>query len=102
MRKCIIVAAGLAVAACASTSDRITSELVAAGLDQTRAQCLGRSLQRDLSISQLRQLANAAQAYQSNDTTPGRLTLSDLVRTTAPIQDRAVPIAVAKAAAACA
>lgn len=92
----------LATAACVNASDRISDELVEAGLDAQRAQCVGDSLQRDLSINQLRQLANAARAYRTNDTTPGRLTASDLVRASAEVRDPAVTVAVAKAAGRCA
>jgi hypothetical protein len=97
-----VVACGLAATACVDTSERISSELVKAGLDQQRAQCVGQRLERDLSLNQLRQLANAARAYRSNDSTPGRLTGSDLLRASAQVSDPAVTVAVAKAAAACA
>ena len=103
MRQMVAVPAlAIALAACMSTSDRIATELVKAGLDQARAQCVGTSLERDLSLNQLRQLASAARAYRSNDNNPGRLTGSDLLRVSAQVRDPAVSIAVAKAAALCA
>lgn len=102
MRKLFTVAASLAIAGCVDTSDRIATELVRAGLDEGRAQCVGNSLERDLSLGQLRQLANAARAYRGNDTSPGRLTGTDLLRVAAQVRDPAVPIAVAKAAGLCA
>ncbi|HEX8414439.1 MAG TPA: hypothetical protein VF637_11245 [Sphingomicrobium sp.] len=102
MRKFMIVTISLAATACVNTSDRIATELTGAGLNASQARCVGQSLERDLSLGQIRQLANAARAYQGNDTTPGRLTLSDLVRTTAPIHDPKVAVAVARAAATCA
>lgn len=91
-----------AVAACVNTSDRISDELVEAGLDAQRAQCVGKSPESDLSLGQLRQLANAARAYRTNDSTPGRLTASDLLRASAEVRDPAVTVAVAKAAGRCA
>jgi hypothetical protein len=92
----------LLVGACATPSDRISTELVRAGLDRQRADCVGRSLERDLSLGQLRQLGAAARAYRDNDSTPDRLTGSDLLRVSAQVHDPAVPVAVARAAAMCA
>ena len=97
-----VVVGGLVATACVDTSGRISSELVEAGLDPQRADCVGQSLDRDLSLGQLRQLANAARAYRTNDSTPGRLTASDLLRASAEVRDPAVTIAMAKAAARCA
>lgn len=88
-------------AACVNTSDRIATELVKAGLDQRSAECVGQSLERDLSLGQLRQLSAAARAYR-NDATPGQLTVSDLLRISGPVSDPAVPLALAKAAGICA
>lgn len=88
--------------ACVNTSERIAAELMAAGLDQARAECVGRSLERDLSIGQLRQLAAAARAYRGNDSTPAKLTGSDLLRVSGQVRDPAVPVAVARAAGLCA
>jgi hypothetical protein len=102
MRNYVIVIGGLAATACVSTSDRIATELMKAGLNRAPAECIGRSLERDLSIDQLAQLARAAKAYRSDDTTPGRLTISDLARMSGPIKDPTVPIAVVKAAGLCA
>jgi hypothetical protein len=103
MRRTVaLVIPALALAACVNASARIADELVAAGLDAQRAHCVGESLERDLSLNQLRQLANAARAYRSNDSTPGRLTGSDLLRASAEVRDPAVTVAVAQAAARCA
>jgi hypothetical protein len=94
---CALMATG-----CVDTSERISTELARAGLDQQRADCVGQSLERDLSLDQLRQLANAAKAYRRDDSTPGVLTGSDLLRVSAQVSDPAVPLAVAKAAGRCA
>ena len=102
MRAIFAAAAALSLAACVNTSDRIASELVSAGLDPVRAECVGRSLERDLSINQLRQLAAAAKAYRGHDNSPGKLTGSDLLRVSAEVRDPAVPLAVARAAGRCA
>lgn len=102
MRNILATSLLLAAAACAAPSARIATALGEAGLDAGRAQCVGVRLEGDLSLAQLRQLAAAARAYGANDSTPGRLTLSDLTRVAGAIRDPAVPIAVARAAAACA
>lgn len=102
MRKCLIALGAVTIAGCVNTSDKIAAELVKAGLDQARAECVGTSLERDLSLAQLQQLASAARAYQSNDSTPGQLTVSDLMRMSGQVRDPAIPLAVAKAGAACA
>lgn len=101
-RNVLALAVLAAVAACTSASDRIAGELVKAGLDQARAECVGESLERDLSLTQLAQLAAAARAYRNNDSTPGQLTASDLLRASTEVRDPAVPLAVAKAAGRCA
>ena len=102
MRMVLSASAVLATAACASPAERISGTLADAGLDAARAECVGLRLEGDLSLGQLGQLADAAKAYRSDDSSPGRLTLSDLIRVAAQIRDPEVPIAVAKAAAACA
>ena len=102
MRGIFPIAVAMLLGACVDTSERIATELVAAGLDQARAECVGRSLERNLSIGQLRQLAAAARAYRSNDSSPGKLTGADLLRVSAHVQDPAVPLAVARAAGSCA
>lgn len=101
-RPVAVLIPALAMVACVNTSDRISDKLVEAGLDAQTAQCVGKSLERDLSLGQLRQLANAARAYRTNDSTPGRLSGSDLLRASAEVRDPAVTVAVAKAAARCA
>lgn len=90
-----------ALAGCASPSTRIAAELGRYGLDARRAECVGQRLERDLSITQLRELAAAARAYGTNDTTPGRLTVSDFTRVAATMRDPAVPIAVLRAGSGC-
>ena len=98
----LIACASLATAACASPSERIADALAEVGLDAARAECVGQRLEDDLSINQLRQLSAAARAYRSEDSSPGRLTLSGLTRVAAEIRDPEVPIAVARATARCA
>jgi hypothetical protein len=89
------------VGGCASPSARIAAELGRYGLDAPRANCVGQRLERDLSTAQLRELAAAARAYEANDTTPARLTLSDLTRVAGGLRDPAVPVAVLRAGSAC-
>lgn len=102
MRRTLTACAALAAAACAGPSARIATALTEAGLDAARAECVGSRLEGDLSLGQLRQLAAAARAYRAGDSTPGRLTLSDLIRVAGQIRDPEVPLAVARAAARCA
>lgn len=86
---------------CASPSTRISTSLQRYGLDETRAQCVGDRLQAKLSLGQLKQLGHAAQAYQRNDMTPGRLGIDDLVRVAAAINDPLVASEVARATIDC-
>jgi len=99
----IITAIGgaLAVAACMSPATRISEGLQRYGLDQTRSDCVGRQLQGDLSLSQMRQLGRAAAAYRKDDAQAGMLTVGDLVRVGAQIQDPAILPALGKATAGC-
>lgn len=98
----ILLASGLlCLSACVDPSRRIAAELGRYGLDQTQADCVGDRLQRNLSLGQLQQLGRAATAYGKGDTTPGRLTVSDLLRVAGQIKDVKVPVEVAKAAAGC-
>ena len=91
----------LQLGACASPSTRISTSLVRYGLDEPQARCVGDSLQANLSLGQLQQLGRAAGALKEGDTTPGRLTIDDLLRVSARIDDPKVPLEVAKAAAGC-
>lgn len=95
------VAVALAVSGCVDPSERISTSLTASGLEATQAQCIGDRLERNLSISQLQELGRAARAYGKGDTTPGRLTVSDLVRVASRFDKPKVPIEVGKAAARC-
>lgn len=101
MRSVMVIAAALALAACASPRERIADSLVGYGLDQARAECVGEQLQRDLSIGQLRELGRVARAYRARDADPSRLTLDDLLSAASEIRDPAIPLAVAKAAGRC-
>ena len=97
----LAVAAVLGLAACASPSARIATELTRYGLDATQSQCVGDRLEANLSIGQLQELGRAARALKGDDDTPGRLTSGDLLRVASRLEDPAVPIEVAKAAAGC-
>ncbi len=101
MRAILTLCAIAASAGCAPPSARIASELGQYGLDAQRARCVGERLERELSTNQLRELAGAARAYATNDTTPGRLTVSDFTRVAGGVRDPAVPIAVVRAGSAC-
>lgn len=88
-------------AACVSPSAQISTELTRYGLDADQAICVGDRLEANLSIGQLRQLGRAARAYATDDTSPGRLTVSDLVRVGSRIEDPRIPIEIGQAAAGC-
>jgi hypothetical protein len=101
MRATAVLCATAALAGCAMPSTRIATELGRYGLDAQRAQCVGKRLERDLTIPQLRELAAAARAYATNDSSPGRLTVSDFTRVAATVRDPAVPVIVVRAGTAC-
>lgn len=91
----------VALSACAAPATRISTGLQRYGLDAQRADCVGTQLQGNLSIGQLQQLGRAAAAYRTGDTTPGVLTVGDLLRVAGELKDPAIALAVGKAAAGC-
>ena len=97
----MIIAGALTLVACAAPATRISTGLQRYGLDEQRADCVGTRLQGDLSLGQLQQLGRAAAAYGRNDTSPGVLTVGDLLRVAGELRDPAIPLAVGKAAAGC-
>lgn len=96
-----LAAALLLVSGCASPSVRIADALGGYGLNATQALCVGQRLQANLSLAQLQQLARAAGAFTKGDTTPGRVTPTDLFRVASQIDDPKVAIEVARAGSAC-
>jgi hypothetical protein len=86
---------------CATPSARIADQLGGYGLTPGQALCVGQRLQANLSLSQLQQLARAAGAFTRGDTTPGRLTPTDLFRVASQIEDPKIAIEVARAASSC-
>ncbi len=102
MKVFVIAAFGaLALAGCAAPASRISTGLQRYGLDSQRADCVGARLQSDLSLGQLQQLGRAAAAYRKDDSTPGVLTVGDLLRVAGELKDPAIALAVGKAAAGC-
>jgi len=97
----ISLASALLLTACATPATQISTGLQRYGLDAGRSNCVGSRLQRDLSLGQLVQLSRAAAAYRKDDTTPGVLTVGDLLRVAAEIKDPAIALSVGKAAAGC-
>lgn len=97
----LIAGALMLASGCASPSSRIADQLGGYGLDAGQALCVGQRLQANLSLGQLQQLARAAGAFSRGDTTPGRLTASDLLRVASQIEDPKVAIEVARAASGC-
>ncbi len=91
----------LALSACAAPATRISTSLRRYGLDEQRSDCVGTQLQSGLSLGQLQQLARAAKAYRTNDTTPGVLTTSDLVRVASELKDPEIALVLGKATLAC-
>lgn len=94
-------ALSLAVSGCINPSARIASSLEGYGFQPAQSQCVGDRLEANLSLGQLQQLGKAASAVRKNDTTPGRLTVSDFVRAAGQVKDPKVPLEVAKATAGC-
>jgi len=101
MRYPVVIAALLALSACASPKERIADSLVGFGLDQSRADCVGADLQRNLSTGQLLELGRVARSYRQRDPDPSQLTLSDLLRAASEINDPAIALTIARAAGRC-
>ena len=97
----VMVALMVGAAACVDPSSKIETALTGYGLDQGQARCVGEDLEEALSVDQLRQLGRAARAFKEGDTDPDRLTVGDLMRVSAEIDDAKVPLEVARATAAC-
>jgi len=91
----------LPIVGCAAPATRISTSLQRYGLDASRADCVGTRLQANLSLGQLQRLGKAATAYRRDDTTPGVLTPSDLIRVAGEVKDPAIALEVGKAAAGC-
>lgn len=87
--------------ACAAPATRISTGLQRYGLDESRSDCVGTRLQRNLSLGQLQQLGRAAAAFRAGDTSIGALTPADLLRVAGEIEDPKIALEVAKAAASC-
>jgi hypothetical protein len=101
VRKFILIVATFTVAACARPSERIAESLTGYGIAQGPAGCVGEHLERNLSLSQLGELARVARAARARDPDPSRLTLDDLLRAASEVRDPKVAIEVAKAAGRC-
>lgn len=86
---------------CARPADQIATALTRYGLAEPQAICVGDRLGRNLSIAQLRELSALARAYREKDPEPDKLTIEDFARVSVQVRDPQVPIAVARAAAAC-
>jgi len=98
----VVIASGLIlVAGCVDASTSIATALGRYGLNASQATCVGERLERNLSVGQLQQLARAAGALQTGDSTPGRLTGGDLLRVASRIEDPRIAIEVAGAARGC-
>jgi hypothetical protein len=95
------LAALFPIAGCVDASEKISTSLTAYGLNGAQSRCVGDRLEQGLTFGQLQQLGRAVRAYSQGDTTPGRLTVSDLLRISKQITDIKIPIEVAKAAARC-
>jgi hypothetical protein len=94
----------LALAACASRSERISGELTDMGLSPDLSACLGQRLADDLSDEQLRALGRAVEAYrgEGNGDGGGRgLSLAGLARAAGEIEDLQSVGVVTRAGVAC-
>lgn len=94
----ITLAALLLVAACARPSERIATKLVEYGLPQRQAVCVGERLERNLSTSQLRRVA---EIVRLNGDRVGRLTVNDIVRALDKPGDEAIVAQVLRAGLGC-
>jgi hypothetical protein len=101
MRSLTTLGSAALLASCASPEARIADALQQRGLDAPRAQCIGARLQRDLSVTQLRQLAAAARTYDAGPGSSGNITAQDLGHIAAQVPDPAVPLALFSAARGC-
>jgi hypothetical protein len=101
MRLLLLAAPVIALAACATPSERISDALISYGLAPAQAQCVGDQLQRNLSLAQLQELASLARAYRERDPNPAQLGTDDLIRVAGQVRDIRVPLEVGKAAANC-
>ena len=97
----VAAAAALLLPGCARPSERITTALIAYGMPEAPATCVGARLERDLSLAQLRELSMLVRTYRQNDPEPDRLTSRDFIRVASQVRDPRVPIAAGRAAAAC-
>ena len=89
------------LAGCATPAAQISNGLQDYGLAPASANCIGTRLQANLSLGQLQRLGAAARAFRNGDTTPGRVTPSDLVRVAGELRDPEIALEVGKAAAGC-
>jgi hypothetical protein len=90
----------LALAGCASREERVRAGLVELGLDRRAAACLAGPLARDLDAGELRRLAALARAARPRD---GRaISLGDLPRRLAILEDPHVLAVASRAALGCA
>ena len=91
----------LAIASCATPSERISTALVGYGMNPDQSRCVGDDLQANLSIPQLRELGRGARGYTQSNSDPAHMTVRDLIRVSGQFDDAKVPIEVGKAAARC-
>lgn len=90
----------LLAAACASPRERIASRLIAQGVAEAPARCMGAELDERLSVAQLRRLADAVGPVAKE--AAGRpLTLADVARAAARVGDLPTIAAVARASLRC-
>lgn len=101
MRIALTTALIATLAACSTPSEKISDTLVTYGIAPPQAVCVGDRLQRNLSLSQLSELARLARNYREANPGGGRPSLDDLLRISQDMRDPQVPIEVTRAAAGC-
>lgn len=90
----------LLIAACASPRERIAARLIAQGVPEAPARCMGAELEERLSVDQLRRLADAVGPVAA-DAKGRALTLADVARAAANVGDVPTIAAVARASLRC-
>jgi len=89
----------LALAACATPADRITSKLVELGVPQHQARCMGTRLGERLTTAQLRKLGRVANV---DGPSIGRMSLRDIVHRLSSVDDPELVAELLRAGVGCA
>lgn len=98
MHRAILLLACLALAACATPSQRIATKLTELGVPQPQARCMGDRLQDRLSVSQLRRLQEISRIDSDR---LGRMRISEIADQLTDARDPALVAEVIRAGVGC-